>query len=289
MKISVIVPTLNNATLPATLEAIGKQTRPADEVVVVGRDEPNYTAPFSFVRFVDTGKPVCAARARNLGMEAAVGDLFVFTDSDCIPAPDWLEKHEQQAQNYDIVGGGIDIENKNYWAMSDNLSMFHEFSTAKDAGERFLLPTLNMNIKREAWEKVGGMDETFPGAAGEDSDWTIRLRLAGYTLFFDPTIVVRHAPARTTPSDVVRHWKNSGYNNSRVRVKHAAEFGTPWFTRKPFWLRALSPLIAAYISGGIFAQKIYWRYWTTLPIVYATKVIYCWAAARSIEDGFAHS
>ncbi len=69
------------------------------------------------------------------------------------------------------------------------------------------------------------MDESFPSGLGEKIViGTIRMRLAGYNLWFDPTAVVRHTPARTTWKDVVRHWQQSGYNNIRVRIRHAAEF-----------------------------------------------------------------
>lgn len=288
MRLSVIVPTLNNHTLPATLRAIEGQTRPPDEIVVVGRDEIGATADFPAVRFVDTGRPRCAAAVRNRGMAEATGDVFVFTDSDCIPHPEWLARHEAHQQSGKmVVGGGIEIDDPNYWARSDNVSMFHEFAITETAGTRFLLPTLNLSVRREVWETVGGMDESFPGAAGEDSDWTIRMRQAGYVLHFDPQTAVRHAPARTTYRDVIKHWRNSGYNNIRVRVRHASEFNTPAFAQSALGLRLLSPLIAARITAGIYAQRTFWRYWSSLPIVYATKIIYCWSAARAIEDGFA--
>lgn len=288
MQISVIIPTLNSITLPATLAAIQNQTRAADEVIVVGLDEANVTAEFNNIHFVNTERPLCAAAVRNRGMQEATGELFVFTDSDCIPNPDWLAKHEaHHADGKFVVGGGIAIDDDNYWARSDNVSMFHEFATTQSAGTRFLLPTLNLSVRREVWEKVGGMDETFPGAAGEDSDWTIRMRLAGYTLHFDPETAVRHAPARTTYRDVIKHWRNSGYNNIRVRIRHANEFKTPTFAKNPLGLRLLSPLIAARITAGIYSDQSFWRYGLSLPVVYATKIIYCWSAARSIEDGFA--
>jgi GT2 family glycosyltransferase len=289
MKISVIVPTLNNQTLAATLRALRAQSRLPDEVLVVGRDEvAGVLAGFPEVRFVDTGKPLCAGAVRNWGMREARGDVFLFTDADCVPAVDWVAQHGRgQAVGRPIIGGGIELDNPNFWAESDNLAMFHEFSTSQPAGLRFLLPTLNLSIRRQVWEAVGGMDESFPGAAGEDSDWTIRIRQAGFPLYFDPTAVVQHAPARTRWADVRRHWRTSGHNNIRVRVRYATEYNSPNFAQHPHWLRLLSPLIAAQVTGKIYAQPRYWRYWRSLPVVWATKLIYCWGAAEGIENGFA--
>ena len=75
--------------------------------------------------------------------------------------------------------------------------MFHEFVPGLPPGPRLLLPTLNLSLRREVFESVGGMDESFPGAAAEDADWTIRIRRGGRRLWFDPAAVVAHAPART--------------------------------------------------------------------------------------------
>jgi hypothetical protein len=115
------------------------------------------------------------------------------------------------------------------------------------------------------------------------------MRLAGYTLLFDPAAVIRHAPARLRWSDVVRHWRNLGYSAIRVRHRYPAEFGTPIFARYALLLRLLSPLVAARVTFGIYINPIFWRFLIYLPVVYVTKIIYCFGAAESIESGFAFS
>ena len=84
MKTSVIIPSLNAPTLGRALTAVAGQTEAPDEVIVVGRDEAGALAAFPAVRFIDTGAPVCAARARNLGLAAAAGELLLLLDADCI-------------------------------------------------------------------------------------------------------------------------------------------------------------------------------------------------------------
>jgi GT2 family glycosyltransferase len=288
MRTSLIIPSLNAITLPATLTAVAGQSRVPDEIIVVGRDDAGSLAAFPDVRFVDTKVPVCAAKARNLGMQASSGDLFLFLDADCIPQPNWLEIHlQKQASGEVVVGGSVALHGSNYWAQSDNVSMFHDFVPQQPAGYRFLLPTLNLSVHRAIFEQVGGMDESFPGAAAEDADWTVRMRLAGFKLFFEPRATIQHAPTRTTWADVVRHWRNLGHNAVRVRLRYADEFGTPHGARNAAWWRWLSPLIAARVTAGIFINPIFWRYLNSLPIVYATKVIYCLGAADSVASGFA--
>ena len=115
------------------------------------------------------------------------------------------------------------------------------------------------------------------------------MRLAGYALQFEPGAVVRHSPARTQWSDVVRHWRSLGYSAIRVRQRYADELETPGIAHSALWLRLLSPLIAARITFGIYANPIFWRYLLALPVVYATKIIYCFGAAASIREGYANS
>ena len=286
MRTSVIIPSLNAPTLARALAAVMAQTEPPAEVIVVGRDEAGALAAFPAVRFLDTGAPVCAARARNLGLAAATGDLLLLLDADCLPRPDWLARHRaRHAAGEQVVGGAVELAGANYWAQSDNVSMFHEFVPQRPPGPRFLLPTLNLSLRREVFSTVGGMDESFPGAAAEDADWTIRIRRAGYRLWFDPSAVVAHSPARTAWTDVVRHWRNLGHNAVRVRLRYPQEFGTPAGARHAWWWRLLSPLIAARVTAGIYAALH--AYWRSLPVVYATKIIYCFGAARAIDSGFA--
>jgi cellulose synthase/poly-beta-1,6-N-acetylglucosamine synthase-like glycosyltransferase len=288
MKVSVIIPSLNAPTLARALTAVAGQDMPADEVIVVGRDEAGVLAGYPDVRFIDTQQPACAAKARNLGMAAATGDIFLLLDADCVPRPDWLGRHMARHEDGEfVVGGGVALQGSNYWAQSDNVSMFHEFVPGLPTGPRPLLPTLNLSVRREAVAHGGLMDESFPGAAAEDADWTIRLGKAGYRLTFDPSVVVAHAPARTTWSDVIRHWRNLGHNAIRVRLRYPEIFNTPSGAAHAWWWRLLSPIIAARVTARVYAKRPLRAHWSSLPVVYATKIIYCWGAAQSIDSGFA--
>lgn len=286
MKISLIIPSLNAPTLPSTLRSLRSQSLQPHEILVVGRDAAGTLSDFPDVRFIDTGRPVCAAAARNRGMLEADGELFVFTDADCLPYANWLKQLRDGHESGEmIVGGAVDVRSDNYWTQSDNVSMFHEFMPHWPAGTRKYLPSLNLSVRRTVVEDVGGMDESFPGAAAEDTDWTIRMRKAGYRLYFLPTALVRHAPVRRSWSDVARHWHKLGQNAVRVRLRYAEDLNTPRLLQQPRLLRLLSPLVAGGVTAGIYSHPAFWPHWKSLPAIYATKIAYCFGAAAAVASG----
>jgi GT2 family glycosyltransferase len=67
------------------------------------------------------------------------------------------------------------------------------FDTATD---RFAACGAAVVARRDVWERVGGLAQDF-FAYYEDSDWSWRLRLGGYRVRYEPSVVVRHVHAQT--------------------------------------------------------------------------------------------
>ena len=112
--ISVVIPSRNDATfLAVCLDALTRQTRPADEVIVVDADSTDATtaiARAAGARVVHQSKlgiwPATAA-----GFDAASGDLLARLDADSVPASDWLEQVERRMARPDrptaVTGSGV--------------------------------------------------------------------------------------------------------------------------------------------------------------------------------------
>src|SRR5262245_5241730 len=98
MDVSVIIPVYNDiARLAVCLDALAQQSYPADrlEIIVVdnGSTPPVAQAlaqQYPRVTFAHEPTPGSYA-ARNRGIQLATGTVIAFTDSDCIPSPDWIE------------------------------------------------------------------------------------------------------------------------------------------------------------------------------------------------------
>mgnify|MGYP001328663425 CR=1 FL=1 len=146
------------------------------------------------------------ATARNVGWRTARGALIAFTDDDCVPQPGWLAALVAGLVEADVVQGRT-MPNPDQAA---NVGPFSR--TLEVTDENGWYQTCNIGYRRALLERLGGFDEEFPDAAGEDTDLAWRARAAGATTAFAPGALVFHdiRPSRFTVSlrDTVR-WRSA--------------------------------------------------------------------------------
>jgi cellulose synthase/poly-beta-1,6-N-acetylglucosamine synthase-like glycosyltransferase len=283
MRYSIIIPNLNSPIIHHTIESLEAQCQAFDaEVLVVGKDAPGLVEPSRLVRFVDTGVPVIAAVARNRGVDLAHGEILCFLDADCIPRADWLKRiHERfEDPQVQVVGGGVDTNQRGYWSLCDHVSSFHEYLVTCQAGIRLMLPSLNLVMRRSVFDSVGGFAER---PAGEDADLTTRLRLDGYLLQFDPRMVVSHLPARHTASQAIEHALLAGCYSIKVDPAWRARLHPAFPLRHPLLLLLFSPVLALGTTLRIYlGDRSLWKWWHLMTGIFALKLAWCWGAARSM-------
>ncbi|PRX55950.1 GT2 family glycosyltransferase [Nonomuraea fuscirosea] len=174
--ITVVIPTIGRATLPATLAAVG----PGLPVIVVD-DRKDAPAPLGLpdrVRVVRSGGRGPAA-ARNAGWRAADTPWVVFLDDDVLPQPGWAEAVWKDLVDLpDDVGGSqgrVVVPLPAGRPPTDA-----ERNTAGLAGALWV--TADMAYRRAALEASRGFDERFPRAYREDADLALRMTRAGWRL-----------------------------------------------------------------------------------------------------------
>jgi len=107
MKISVVIPALNEASLlPHTLDSIQMLTRKPDEIIVVDNGSTDNTA--AIARSYGANVIRVAIRGiglvRQKGLEKASGDIIAYTDADTLVPRDWLTKIEKTLRKPGVVG-----------------------------------------------------------------------------------------------------------------------------------------------------------------------------------------
>lgn len=288
-RISVIIPDLNSPQINQVLAALRGQEFDLSrvEVLVVGLDEPGLVEEDDLVRMVSSGSPASPAANRNRGIMEAQGEILCFTDADCSPRPNWLAR---LTASYDddavsIVGGGVVFHSDNYWTICDNLSWFYESLASAPAGERKHLASLNLSVRREVVAAVGLFDERYLFAAGEDTDWTVRMRQAGYRLHFEPTAVVEHRPQRADLNALWRHAYNFGQYSPRINPAYRDLLNVSWTVRRWWSILLLSPVLAIAATLRVFmTDRTLWRFWYTIPGIWLSKIAWCQGAAHALRQ-----
>ena len=228
MRVSVIIPFYNaEKTLEKVIEACLSQEYPKDNLEVILVDDGSVDSSSEIAkRYVNHSLKYIyqensgPAKARNTGWNASSGEIICFTDADCVPEKRWISKLTARYSSQEIggVGGSYDIVN------GDTLlsACIHE-----EIRERHLrmpevvnyLGSFNLSYRRRVLEEVGGFDESFKQASGEDNDLAYRVIQKGYTLIFNEDAKVAHY----YPESLIKYLKHQlvhGYWRVRLHRKH---------------------------------------------------------------------
>ena len=209
--VSVIIPVYNDSRrLKLCLEALAKQTYPRDmyEIVVVDNaseeDIESIVSQFNQARYTYESQPG-SYTARNQGISVAAGEILAFTDSDCIPAADWIEKgvkHLISTPNCGLVAGKIslffqDPQRPTAVELYEKI-VLNFFQDRKIADHQFGM-TANIFTCRTVVESVGNFDSALK--SGGDRNWGQRVFAAGYQQVYADDARVDH-PARRSYADL---------------------------------------------------------------------------------------
>ncbi len=167
------------------------------EVIVV--DDGSTDGTQELVKNYDDVKLICAehgglSKARNLGADAAIGDIFAYTDDDCEVDPDWLFwiAKGYSEQEVDALGGPnlppIPLDEDEAVVAAAPGAPSHVMLSDKEAEH---IAGCNLSVRREAFFAVGGFSEVYQ-VAGDDVDFCWKLEKAGYKIGFHGAAFVWH-------------------------------------------------------------------------------------------------
>ncbi len=239
-RVSVIVCSYNGGhTLRECLESLDKVSYPDFEIVLVDDGSKDHTQEIveswqnarggrdGLPGFISIVQPnMGLSYARNAGAHAATGEVFAYTDSDCMADPDWLYYLVGTLISGDYVGvGGPNIA-------PPAASWIQAAVAAAPGGPSHVLltdvvaehiPGCNMAFHRAAFESVGGFDTEYR-KAGDDVDFCWRLQTNGGVIAFSPSAIVWHY-RRFTMKAFRKQQEGYGEAESMLRFKHLIFFG----------------------------------------------------------------
>jgi len=227
--ISVIICVHNGADrLRPALDLLDQLNYPSYEVLIVddgsrdGLAEMMEQLPqYRYIRQQHAG----LSAARNLGASQAQGDIFAYTDDDCIPDRDWLYwlAKAYDDLNCDLCGGpnlpplALDADEAIVAAAPG--APTHVMLNDTDAEH---LPGCNLTIKREAFELIGGFNERY-WIAGDDVDFCWRAEKRDLKLGFHGAAFVWHR-RRTSFMRYLKQQRGYGKAEALLMEDHPERF-----------------------------------------------------------------
>ncbi|MDD5710460.1 MAG: glycosyltransferase [Candidatus Marinimicrobia bacterium] len=194
-RFSIIVPTYNRLDeIRELLDSLEKQSlgKDAFEVLVVDDGSTDNTAAYVAeklqqgslnLRFIsqDHKGP---GPARNLGMENAQGEYYLFIDSDCIAHEDWLKAYDEALTEKVAGFGGPDRVREDFsplqkaidYSMTSFLTTGGIRGSSKKKISKYYPRSFNMGVHAEVVRKIGGFGSL---RHGQDIEFTHRIRKEG--------------------------------------------------------------------------------------------------------------
>jgi cellulose synthase/poly-beta-1,6-N-acetylglucosamine synthase-like glycosyltransferase len=249
------------------------------------------------------------AAARNLGARHARGAIVLFTDADCAPAEDWIERMDAGFRDGHLATqwGKGDLDREIVGVKGTYLSNQRELVArfiqleyenkyermarrmARDRAIDFV-DTYSAGYRRDIFLANGGFETIFPVASVEDQELSFRLARRGHRMIFVPEAHVYHwGHART----VGAYWRKKfriGYWKVLVHKRHPDKLWrdshTPQVLKVQILLAALGLLC---LLGSLFWRPLAWGagiaalffLLTTLPFVHKAWARDPWVALVS--------
>ena len=290
---TIVICTYNRAhLLQRTLCSLAHQTLKPDqfEVIVVDDGSQDDTTSvcdklrgeLSNLKYIATGSNLGLANARNVAIKAASGEYILFTDDDCIPATDWVERLSAALDREPIVAGAVASPVDNYLKLCHNISTFHPFMPGRKMGTAQFIAGANMGFHRRVLEELKGFQGSMRIA--QDMEFILRARQKGYRLFFSPDAVVNHDPDRRNFMKLLRYSSDHASATIHIRNQYRSLLKTPFIFRSSAMTLVFAPVIAMKVTIGIYLSNLSLvRLIWTAPMVYTLKLAWCWGASRGLR------
>jgi glycosyltransferase involved in cell wall biosynthesis len=259
LRISVIIPAYNAAdTIGRCLEALDAQTHPPDEIIVVDDGSTDDTAQVAgaFDVHVITQPNQGPGAARNRGVAAAHGDLLLFTDADCAPAPDWVACMIAPFTSAEVAGakGTYRTHQRGLVPRFVQIEYENRYDRMRGRSSIDFIDTYSAAYRSDVFRSSGGFDAAL--RMNQDQELSFRLTADGHRLVFVPEARVYHLHDASL-KEYVRRKFWIGYWKARVVRAHPSKLvrdsHTPQVLKLQMGLAGLGGLL---LIGGLLDGRL---------------------------------
>ncbi len=279
-RVSVVVCSYNGGnTLEQCLKSLLALDYPDYEVILVDDGStdatPEISARFPGVKTIRQSNQGLSM-ARNVGLQAATGEIVAYTDSDCFADPHWLSFLVHQLERSDAAGvGGPNLTPDDGWLASCVSASPGQPAHVLEGDQMAEhIPGCNMAFWRASLLAINGFDPLYR-KAGDDVDICWRLQEAGGWITFAPGAFVWHH-RRHSPRAYLKQQAGYGEAEALLVMEHPARFNgrgqSMWkgavYGSSAEDLRLGAPVIYRGTFGSGLFQTMYQAampHWATLP------------------------
>lgn len=290
---SVVVPAYQAMDVLRTcLEALIRQTLPRDsyEIIVVDDGSTDSTAAVARSAGVDCVVSIThggPAMARNTGANHARGEIVLFTDADCAPAPDWLAQMVAPFADPLVQGvkGAYRTRQREAIARLVQLEYAIRYERMARLPAIDFIDTYSAAYRRTLLLSYGGFDVAYPIPSVEDVDFSFRVARDGHRLVFAPQAQVEHRHPASLRRYLARkglygYWRALLYMRYPDKIRGDAH--TDPGLKVQFGLLALTLLAAL---GGLLWRPLFLLSAVLLLVFFATTgnfVRWAWPRDRTV-------
>ena len=199
LKISMIIPVYQGGIAFAQcLDAVHRYGSLANEVIIVIDGSDNRSAVLaarSGHRVIQLSHNSGPAKARNVGAQAAVGDILFFLDADVALGLETLyqiQRGFKEGSQWDAVIGSYDDQPGSPNFLSQYKNLLHHYTHQRARTNASTFWGACGAIRRSVFWQAGGFDERYRHPSIEDIELGYRLTRLGYRIALDKQVQVKH-------------------------------------------------------------------------------------------------